>query len=180
MVLVEGVSDQRAVQTLAARVGRDLGAEGTAVMPMGGATNIGRFLDVLGFAGTHLRLAGLCDAGQAAGFRRGLARAGLGADPARLDLERLGFFVCHADLEDELVRALGVDAVERVIEREHEIGSLRILQRQPAQRGRSPEQQLHRFLGSRAGRKIRYARLLVEALDLPDVPAPLGRLLAHV
>jgi hypothetical protein len=181
VVLVEGVSDQRAVYALAARAGRDLDTEGVAVVPMGGATNIARFLDRLGPAGADLRLAGLCDAGEERGFRRGLARAGLGsAQPSRSDLERLGFFVCDADLEDELIRALGVAAVEQVIDREREIGSLRILQRQPAQRARTREQQLRRFFSSRAGRKIRYARLLVEALDPARVPAPLEGLLGYV
>lgn len=180
VVLVEGVSDQRAVQALAARSGRDLGAEGVAVVPMGGATNIGRFLDHLRPAAADLRLAGLCDAGEAAGFRRALARIEIGSDPTRLDLEQVGFFVCDADLEDELIRALGPAVVEQVIEREREIGSLRVLQQQQAQRGRTHEQQLHRFLGTRAGRKIRYAQLLVEALDPAHVPAPLERLIAYV
>ena len=179
-VLVEGISDQRAVQALAARAGRDLEAEGVAVVPMGGATNLGRFLELLGPAGANLRLAGLCDAGEAPGFRRGLARAGLGPQRNDLDLERAGFFVCDADLEDELIRALGVQAVELVIERQHEIGSLRTLQRQPAQRARPHDQQLRRFLGTRAGRKIRYARLLVEALGPSRFPAPLERLLAYL
>jgi hypothetical protein len=31
-----------------------------------------------------------------------------------------------------------------------------------------------------SGRKIRYARLLVDALDLTSVPRPLDRLLAHI
>ena len=180
VVLVEGVSDQRAVQALARRFGRDLAAEGVAVVPMGGATNIGRFLDRLGPGGSDVRLVGLCDTGEANGVRRALARAGFGRDPVRLDLERLGFFVCDADLEDELIRALGVAAVQRVIEDERELGSLRTLQQQPAQRDRTDEQQLHRFLGTRAGRKIRYAQLLVEALELSQVPAPLADLLARI
>ncbi len=53
--------------------------------------------------------------------------------------------------------------------------SFRTMQRQPAQRERTVEQQLHRFFGSSAG-KIRYARLPVEALDLDRVPAPLDHL----
>ena len=61
-----------------------------------------------------------------------------------------------------------------------ELGSFRTLQKQPAQRGRTIEQQLRRFMGSRSYRKIRYARLLVDALDLTRVPIPLDRLLSHV
>jgi hypothetical protein len=35
-------------------------------------------------------------------------------------------------------------------------------------------------MGTRGGRKIRYARLLVDTLELTRVPRPLDRLLAHV
>jgi hypothetical protein len=88
--------------------------------------------------------------------------------------------VCIADLEDELIRALGVTGVERIIETQGELRSFRLLQRQPAQRGQSPQQQLHRFMGTHSGRKSQYARLLVSALDLARVPWPLDRVLAHV
>ena len=95
-------------------------------------------------------------------------------------MEALGFYVCAADLEEELIRALGTASVEQVIRAQGEIRSLRILQQQPAQRGHSPEQQLHRFIGTRSGRKSQYARLLVGALDLSQIPRPLDRVLAHV
>jgi hypothetical protein len=35
-------------------------------------------------------------------------------------------------------------------------------------------------MGTRGGRKIRYAPLLVAELDLDAVPRPLDRLLAHI
>jgi hypothetical protein len=35
-------------------------------------------------------------------------------------------------------------------------------------------------MGTRARRKIRYGRLLVDALELSQVPRPLDRVLAHV
>ncbi|HEX2374372.1 MAG TPA: ATP-dependent endonuclease, partial [Actinomycetota bacterium] len=41
-------------------------------------------------------------------------------------------------------------------------------------------EQLRRFIGTHSGRKIRYARLLVDALELTSVPRPLDRVLAHV
>ena len=53
-------------------------------------------------------------------------------------------------------------------------------QGQPGQQGQSPERQLHRFMGTRSGRKSQYARLLVNALDLARVPRPLDQVLAHV
>ena len=62
VILVEGVSDQLALEALARRRGRNLEAEGISIVPMGGATNIRRFLDVYGPHGFGLRLAGLYDA----------------------------------------------------------------------------------------------------------------------
>src|SRR2546430_10316710 len=112
VLLVEGVSDQRVLEALARRRGRTLGAERISIVPMGGATNIGHFLHRLGAPGPGLRLAGLCDAGEEGDFRRSLAQAGLGAPRTRSDMERLGFYVCVADLEDELNRAPGVPPVE--------------------------------------------------------------------
>ncbi len=178
VILVEGRSDQSAVHALARRRGRDLGQEGVSVVPMGGATNIGHFLTVFGPPGLDVRLAGLCDVAEEPGFRRGLERAGLGSPLARADLERLGFFVCVADLEDELIRSLGIAAVEQIVAAQGELRSLRTFQNQPAQRERTPQAQLRRFMGTRSGRKIRYGRLLTEALDPARIPRPLDRVLA--
>jgi hypothetical protein len=180
VVLVEGISDQVALQALAARRGRDLAAEGIAVVPMGGARNIRRFLELFGPRGLDVRLAGLCDAAEEGDFRRGLERAGLGANLGRADMEALGFYVCVADLEDELLRCLGAAAVEQIVAAQGELGSFRTFQRQPAWRGRGPQQQLRRFIGTHSGRKIRYARLLVDALELTSVPRPLDRVLARL
>ena len=179
VVLVEGRSDQVALEALAARRGRDLAAEGVAVVAMGGARNIGRFLELFGPEGLDVGLAGLCDAGEEADFRRGLERAGLGSNLGRADMEALGFYVCDADLEEELVRCLGAAAVEQVVEGQGELGSFRTFQQQPAWRGQSSQAQLRRFIGTHSGRKARYARLLVAALDLASVPRPLDRVLAH-
>jgi hypothetical protein len=180
VVLVEGRSDQYALEALARRRGRSLDADGIAIVPMGGATNIGHYLDRFGPRGLDVRLAGLCDAGEEAFFRRGLERAGFGADLSRAEMEALGFYVCDADLEDELIRALGTPAVEQILAARGELGSFRTLQKQPAQRGRSTADQLHRFLGAGAGRKHAYAGLLIDALDLTEVPRPLDRVLAHL
>jgi hypothetical protein len=180
VVLVEGVSDALALATLAERQGRDLDAEGIAVVPIGGAQAIGRFLDLLRREGREVALAGLCDAGEEANFRRALERAGLGSGLTRAAMERLGFYVCVEDLEDELIRALGAAAVEEVVRTQGELRSFRTLQKQPAWRGWPLEEQLHRFMGSGGRRKTRYARLLVEALDLTRVPRPLRGVLAHV
>lgn len=180
IVLVEGVSDQVAVETLASRRGLDLRAEDVTVVPMGGATNIRHFLVRFDARGAGVRLAGLCDAREEPDFRRGLEWAGLGSNLDRAGMEALGFFVCVEDLEDELINVLGAAAVEQVIDAQGELGSFRVMQKQPAQRARTIEQQLRRFMGTRSGRKINYARLLVDALDLREVPRPLDRLLTHV
>lgn len=176
-MLVEGLSDQAALAALAERRGRDLDAERIAIVPMGGAQAIGSFLELFGPKGLDVRLAGLCDAAEEGYFRRGLERAGLGSNLSRADMERLGFYVCVADLEDELVRSLGAAAVEQVIEAQGELESFRTFQKQLAKRGKTYEEQLHGFMWNR---KLRYAKLLVEALDLAQVPLPLDGVLAAV
>lgn len=180
VVLVEGVSDQLALATLGERRGRNLDAEGIAIVPIAGAQSIRRFLDLFGPHGLDVRLAGLCDAGEEGYVRRALERAGFGADLTRTDLERAGFYVCDEDLEDELIRSLGAESVERIVEAQGDLGSFRTLQKQPAWQGRPPEQQLRRFLGSGGSRKIVYAPLLVRALDLTQVPRPLDGVLVYV
>jgi hypothetical protein len=180
IVLVEGISDKVALETLAARRGRDLARERVRIVPIGGAQAIGRFLTRFASQEADATLAGLCDAGEEDLFRRGLALAGLGSPVTRVDMERLGFHVCVADLEDELIRALGPASVEAVLDSHGDLGSFRTFQKQPAWRGRSVERQLRRFMGSADRRKIRYARLLVEALELAEVPRPLDDVLAHV
>jgi hypothetical protein len=180
VVLVEGVSDQRALEALARRRGRNLEAERISVVPIGGAQAIGRFLDMFGPQGLDVRLAGLCDAGEEGDFQRSLERVGLGSDLTRAEMERLGFYVCVADLEDELIRSLGAGSVEQVVGAQGELESFRTFQKQPAWRGRTKEEQLRRFLGTHSGRKIQTAALLVDALDLARVPRPLDGVLAHV
>lgn len=180
-MLVEGISDQHALEALAARRGRNLDAEGVSVVPIGGAQAIGRFLSRFGPEGLDVKLAGLCDSGEELDFQRALERAGLGSDlTRRAEMEALGFYVCVEDLEDELIRSLGAATVEQIVEAQGDLGSFRTLQKQAAWRGRTPEEQLRRFMGSGGRRKIRYARLLVDALDLTQAPRPLELVLAHV
>jgi hypothetical protein len=180
VVLVEGVSDQLALEALAGRRGRNLDAEGISIVPIGGSKNIKRFLDRFGPRGSDIRLAGLCDAAEAGDFQRGLERAGLGSNLTRAEMERLRFYVCVADLEDELIRSLGAAAVEQVIDAKGQLGLFRSFQKQPAWQGRKHEEQLRRFFGTHRGRKIESAALLVGALDLMRVPRPLDLVLAHV
>ncbi|MFE0450958.1 TOPRIM nucleotidyl transferase/hydrolase domain-containing protein [Streptomyces sp. NPDC058914] len=170
-VLLEGPSDVAAVDALAERRGRNLAAEGVCVLPIGGAMSIGRYARLLGSPGLGLRLTGLCDEAERPYYARGFERAGAAQQ---------GFFVCAADLEDELIRALGVTRVEELVRAEGDLRALQTFLRQPAQQGRAPQQQFRRFFGTKKGRKIRYGRVLVEALDADHVPAPLDGLLASL
>jgi len=159
LVLVEGLSDQVALETLAARRGRDLVAEGVSIVSIGGAQAVGQFVSR---CDADVELVGLCDAAEERHFRRALAGR---------------FAVCEADLEDELIRSLGAARVEEIVEAQGDLRRFRTLQKQPEWRGRPLELQLRRFLGSGGRRKIRYARILVEALDLERVPRPLDDVL---
>jgi hypothetical protein len=180
VILVEGTSDKAAIEALARRRGRNLDAEGVSILAMGGAQAIGRYLEFYGPRGENLKVAGLCDAGEVGEFQRGLERAGLGRASTRQDMERLGFFVCDPDLEAELIRAVGPDAIERIAAAEGDLQAFRTLQKQPAWVGRNTAEQLRRWLGSGGRRKQRYPPLIIEVLDSADVPVPLSRLLDHV
>ena len=179
IVLVEGMSDQVAVEALAERRGVDLPAARVRIVRLGGAHRINSFLGQLGPERDVLKLTGLCDAGEERVFRRALEIAGFGTDLTRAEMERLGFYVCVADLEDELIRALGAAAVEDLLRANDDLHRFRTLQQMPPWRNRTTEEQLRRFMGSGGRRKIRYARLLVDALDPGCVPRPLDQVLAH-
>ena len=180
VVLVEGVSDKLALEALAARRGADLEVAGIRILPVGGSKNFAGFLQRYGPPGSDVRVAGLYDAAEENDVIRGLELAGFGPGLTRTDLEQLGFYECVADLEDELIRALGAAAVEHVIEAMGELGSFRTFQKQPEWRGRRSEDQLRRWLGAHASMKIRAAPLLVYALDLSRVPRPLNTVLVHI
>jgi hypothetical protein len=179
VILVEGISDRRALEALAARRGHVLTADGVAVVAMGGAKNIGQFLERFGPRGSDVAVAGLYDVAEEPDVRRGLQRAGFGSGSSRVELERLGFYACVEDLEDELIRSLGAETVVDLVEERGELGPFRTLQKQPEWRGQPLTMQLRRFLGN-ASRKIDYAPLLVDALDLSRAPRPLDAVLAHV
>lgn len=203
-VLVEGESDRAAVEALAARQGLPLADLGVQVVAMGGITNIGHHLVALldspgGLPAADvadpepaaatapttrttptLRIGGLYDVAEERFVIKGLDRVGLRPEDATTPLSAHGFFRCDRDLEDELIRALGVDAVTELITAEGELRSLERLQGQPAQRDRTTAQQLHRFFGSKGGRKEYYGRRLAEAVPLDRVPQPLAGLLRWV
>jgi len=167
VILVEGESDREAVIAVAGVLGVRL-AE-VSVVPIGGATNARRAALAFGVRGGGARLLGLSDRGEERHFRAALA-----------DEPDAGYEVCVEDLEDELMRALGPDRVLQVIDADGLAGRFRTFSAQPAQREWSIERRLRRFVGTTAGRKIRYGRLLAQALRPEQVPGPLVRLLDRV
>lgn len=179
LVLLEGDSDAGAVRALASLVGCDLVRHQIVIHPAHGVTNFSRDLARFVAANPGASFCGLYDAADEWHVRRALAGAGVDltgdASPASL-----GFFACRADLEDELIGALGADRVERVIEAQGELPSFRRFQAMPQHRETPARQQLRRFLGTRATRKIRMAPLLVEALTPDRLPAPLAGLAARL
>ncbi|MBA4083332.1 MAG: hypothetical protein C0493_00020 [Kytococcus sp.] len=178
VVLVEGESDLIALCALAARTRQDLA--GVEIVALGGITNLRAHALRLGPLGEGRRLLGLYDIGEERHVRRGLAAAGIPVAPDEGGPARRDFHACVVDLEDELLRSLGPDGVEAVIDAAGDSTSLRLLAGMPAQRDWTREQVLRRFLTSQSGRKARYARLCVQALDLDRAPAPLTAVLAAV
>jgi len=170
VVLVEGISDAIAVEVIASRCGRSFAAEEVTVVPMGGATNVGRFVSL--FKRHGVKIAGLYDIGARDHVRRTLEAEGYGRA-----LESLGFFACVVDLEDELLRSIGPAEAERVIERHGHTSSFRKMRQEPHYRDRSKAEQIHRFVGRS---RYRYARLLAEAVDMGGVPAPVQNLLDYI
>lgn len=158
VVLVEGITDRLALEAVAARLGLRLA--GIEIVPIGGAQAVRR-----AFAEYEGRpVAGLCDAGEERWFRRVLGDA---------------TYVCDQDLEDELIRALGVGRVQEVISAQGELDTFRSFQNQVYWRGRPVERQLRRWLQN-GGRYLRYPPLLVEAMGPNEVPRPLADVLAAV
>jgi hypothetical protein len=160
VILVEGVTDRIALEAVAAKLGRDLVAEGIEIVPIGGAQAIRRA--AAPYEGE--RVAGLCDAGEERFFRSVLGDAA---------------YVCVKDLEDELIRALGAERVQAVVEAEGELPTFRSFQNQLFWREQQVERQLRRWLQN-GGRYLRYPPLLVEAMEPQEIPRPLTDVLAHV
>jgi hypothetical protein len=168
IVLVEGVSDQIAVETLAARLGD--GDSAVAAVPVGGAQGLRRMLRTVVARFPEARLAGLYDIGEERVIRTALEDVGL-LSPAGDPMDA-GFFACIADLEEELIRACGTALVEECLARNGDLTAFRRLQGQPQWRDRPVDAQLHRWIASGASRKLRYARILIEAAPLERMAHP--------
>ena len=124
-------------------------------MPIGGAQAIRRA--AAEYDGE--RVVGLCDHNEERYFRRVLGDA---------------TFVCVKDIEDELIRAAGVERVEEVVAAQGELDTFRKFQDQLYWRGRPVDAQLRRWLQN-GGRYLRYPPLLVAALEPDEIPAAARR-----
>lgn len=176
-VLLEGVSDVAAVRALAATRGVDL--RDTLLVDLGGVTNVRRQLTIARQLDPDAEIVGLCDAGEAHVVLRVLASLGCPARDAS-DLPAYGFFVCRADLEDELIRALGAARAVAVIDRIGLGAKFAALQRQPAWQDRPVAAQVRRFCGVASGRKEWLAAQLAADLMVDEVPEPLAQLLDRI
>ena len=180
IVLVEGVTDELALMLAARRSGRDLEAEGVSVVPINGAHAISRFLQRLAAEEPRANLAGLYDEGEEEVIRAALERAGYGPCLDRSGLERVGFYACSADLEDELVRAAGVTILSTLIELQGDTQPWHTFRKQRAWQGRPVDQQFRRFIRSVSDRNSRYIRAIVETIDPSKLPRPLRLLLDYI
>ncbi|GAA4109883.1 hypothetical protein GCM10022415_03270 [Knoellia locipacati] len=180
-VLLEGTSDVAAVRALRATRGIAADEDPCVLVDMGGATNIRRHLDL---AVDHLprpRVVGLCDEREAPWFVRALdahrEALGLAAPPTLATLSGLGFHVCRRDLEDELLRALGVDGSLAVLDGLGLGAAFEAFTRQLAWQGRPVLDQLRRFGSTTSGRKELLAGAMAAALTIDATPGPLAALL---
>lgn len=171
VVLVEGESDAVVVRHLLAA--QDA-LDAVAVLPMGGITNVDRWLGRV--AGRHS--AGLYDAAERRFVTRALRRRGVPVDPGA-DLAEHGFFECVADLEEELIRALGPAQVVEALDAIGDGARFETFVHQPQWRDRPIGDQLHRFAGSGSGRKALLAEQLAQRLTPATTPAPLAGVVAH-
>ena len=183
-VLLEGASDVAAIRALRAARGIGPEDEPCPLVDMGGATSIRRHLDEIVSTAPRPRVVGLCDEREAPFFLRAvdLHRGPLGIE-GRVTLARLpelGFQVCRRDLEDELMRALGVDGTLAVFDELGLLEAFRAFTRQPAWQARPVWDQLRRFGTTTSGRKELLAGALAAALDVAATPAPLAALLASM
>lgn len=158
VLLVEGESDRVALRSLAARLG--LAAPDERIVPMGGITNLARFLATVG---PDVPVGVLHDAGEEPFVARTLARSD----------RPVASYRCTRDLEDALVGGLGVERTLAVIEDAGDLARWHTLRNQPHHRTADERDVLRRFFGTTSGRKARYAELLAAALDPDDVPAEL-------
>ena len=168
-LLVEGESDKAALQTLATRFGVDVVADDITISVINGAGNFGRAIAEAAAQG-H-RVGGLYDEGEER-FVAGALNRQEGED-----LTRQGFFACRRDLEDELIRAIGVAAITPLLESKSDLKGFRAFQGQEAHSSAEPGEQLRRFISATGARKRDYAAVMAAEVAFEDVPEPMSGLI---
>lgn len=177
VVLLEGVSDIAALTAVAAT--RGIALDHVQLVDLGGVTNVRRELSELRHGSVDLEILGMCDAPEVRFVEQALNEIGCSVRDAS-DLSSYGFFICHADLEEELIRALGTERAMAVVEDLRLDAKLATLRQQPAWQDRPLAEQLHRFCGVASGRKELLAGALAAALEPDEVPAPLHGLIDRI
>lgn len=175
VLLFEGESDLLAFEAVARRLDAVIDPNAVSLVKMGGITNLRRRLAEWRSDSVSTRVLGLYDTAERRYVISVLVDAGMlveGDDP-----EAAGFFGCERDLEDEVIAAAGSDLVLDTLAERGELARFRVFQDQPAQRARAIQAQLHRFAGTAAGRKARFAADIVDALPVERMPRPLVALL---
>ncbi|MEM7096074.1 MAG: TOPRIM nucleotidyl transferase/hydrolase domain-containing protein [Actinomycetota bacterium] len=168
VVLVEGVSDQVAVEATAARMGHRLAEEAIVVLPVGGAHGVGRIIERLLPGGTAL--VALCDRSERVDVVDAFETRGLpGAS----------VFNCDPDLEAELIVACGESQLVTLLDERGDLASFRTMQKQPAWRDRPFDEQMHRWIRAKARRSTVFARVLLEECDADRLPRPLVGCVDH-
>lgn len=186
-VLLEGASDVAAIRALRAARGIQPHDEPCVLVDMGGATNVRRHLRAAAERDPGPTVIGLCDEQEAPYFVRALtaygsslgvhAGTGPAAEPSVENLPDFGFQICRRDLEDELMRALGVEGTLAVLAEADLDAAFTAFTRQLAWQGRPVMDQLRRFVGTTSGRKELLAGAMATALDVDACPPPLTALL---
>ena len=164
VILVEGISDETLLRTIAQLKEVDLDREGLSVVSLGGANNFTNAYRLFGRDGFGIPVAALVDEAEA-----GQPAEALGID--RADLERSGVFVATPDLEGEYCAALGASRTLDALTRSGLFTEAQILAATKGSDIRDiPEDDVWQFCRSKK-RKTMAAIAISEALCVEDVDA---------
>jgi predicted ATP-dependent endonuclease of OLD family len=173
-MFVEGPSDRLAILSLAKKNNLSLDSLGVSVIALNGAGILTWFLKLFGPTGFQLPVCGICDLDHLSQWSKVLENLGLGKSLSRSEMEKIGFFVCDRDMEDELVKALGDAAVLQAIDENGDTQDWNVFCQQPNNKTLARAAQIRAFLAAK--RKVIYAPILVSKLSA-TVPRPLQQVL---
>lgn len=171
VILVEGISDQIALEVMAVRLGRDLVSDGIVVLPIGGAHAVANVIATFAADRADMRLSGVVDEAEGELFHRAAAAT------SALSADRI--HICVRDLEDELIRAVEPAQFEALLDAEGDLPAFRTMQKQPNWRDRPFPEQMHRWLRSISGRTNTYADRVIRTATADRLPRPLVEAIQH-